>query len=147
MLLVRSGLGLMRRTCSSVGLPASLVCSLLLRGELKGRLEPSADRDTLRFLLRHKEGRGGKTLERMLGGYKPLVWSSESEGGGTETEAQTVILRSEMIGEQTTTITTTVLGAHKVTPDQLREVFCLAQSFLRLVERSQQGRVVTQESL
>ena len=77
--------------------------------------------------------------------HKPLVWSSE--GGGTETEAQAVILRSEVAGEQATTITTTVLGAHKVTPDQLREVFCLAQSFLRLVERSQKGRIVTQESL
>ena len=54
-LLVRSGLGLMRRTCSRVGLPASLVCSRVLRGELKGRPEPSADRETLRLLLRERK--------------------------------------------------------------------------------------------
>ena len=84
-----------------------------------------------------------------VGRYKPLVWSSE--GGGTETEAQTVILRSEVVGEEATTTfssSSRVVGAHKVRADQLREVFWLAtQQFLGLVERSQQGRIVTQESL
>ena len=40
----------MRRTCSRVGLPASLVCSLLLRGLDIGNEDPT-EKETLLFLL------------------------------------------------------------------------------------------------
>ena len=77
-----------------------------------------------------------------------MVWSGEA--GGTKTEAQAVLLRSKLAREETTSTTIiirTELGADKVRADQLRKVFCLIQSFLRLVERTQQGRIVPQESL
>ena len=76
-------------------------------------------------------------------GDKPLVGSAEA--GATEAEAQTVLLRPQLAGEEASSIT--VLGAQELWAHQLREVFRLAESLLGLVERSQEGGIVSQQSL